>query len=336
MLTAAATTISWIPSESVSGISRLGFDVGVGLHYDDPPPMELNADYLQDRGGFRLTNRLSAWAEVREGQIVDYGYQDDSQSDLGLTKVALGKAKVQLVNVALPDLRGEAIGHGTHVEFTQTGGGRTVVPLPRLVKGGTHFQFVAPIIWTTVSLTIYADGRTESRVAGASAFPRHWLYDGDGHLSAKAGFADFKGWYQSSFGKNTPWHGRDREVLVTSVETALERTLSEQIIRGGKKPRFKRLKADDLLTRQGESGDDLFLVLNGVFAVEVDGKQVADAGPGTLVGERAVLEHGRRTATLRALTPALVAVTSAADIDTAHLVEISRGHRVESESADSE
>jgi Cyclic nucleotide-binding domain len=336
MLTAAATTVSWIPSESVSGPARMGFEAGVGLHYDNPPPMELTADYLQDRSGYRLTNRLAVWAEARGGQIVDYGYQESSQSDLGTTQVSLGKQKVHLVNVALPDLRSEPNHHGTHVEFTQTAGGRTVVPLPRFVKGGKHFQFVAPIIWTTVSVTIYADNRTEARVSGASAFPRHWLFDGDGRLSAKAGFADFKGWYQSSFGKNTPWHGRDREVLVTSVETALERTLSEQIMRGGQKPRLMRLKANDQLTVQGERGDDLFLVLNGVFAVEVDGNKVAETGPGTLVGERAVLEQGTRTATLRALTSALVAVTSAADIDTEHLIEISRGHHLESETSDIE
>jgi hypothetical protein len=34
---ASVTTVSWIPSESVSGIGKMVFASGVG-HYDDPPP----------------------------------------------------------------------------------------------------------------------------------------------------------------------------------------------------------------------------------------------------------------------------------------------------------
>jgi len=45
-----------------------------------------------------------------------------------------------------------------------------------------------------------------------------------------------------------------------------------------------------------------------VLGVEVDGEQIAEMGPGTMLGERASLEGGVRTATLRALTPCRVAV----------------------------
>ncbi len=40
--------------------------------------------------------------------------------------------------------------------------------------------------------------------------------------------------------------------------------------------------------------------------VEVDGNPVAEIGPGAVVGERAALEGGTRTATLRATTRARV------------------------------
>ena len=46
----------------------------------------------------------------------------------------------------------------------------------------------------------------------------------------------------------------------------------------------------------------MFLILDGMFVVEVDGEQVAEIGPGAVVGERASLEGGLRTATLRATT----------------------------------
>ena len=52
-------------------------------------------------------------------------------------------------------------------------------------------------------------------------------------------------------------------------------------------------------------------MLDGVLGVEVDGEQVAEMGPGTMLGERASLEGGVRTATLRALTPCRVAVIPA-------------------------
>ena len=32
--------MSWIPSEAITGVIRIPFDVGIG-HYDDPPPGEL-------------------------------------------------------------------------------------------------------------------------------------------------------------------------------------------------------------------------------------------------------------------------------------------------------
>jgi CRP-like cAMP-binding protein len=63
-----------------------------------------------------------------------------------------------------------------------------------------------------------------------------------------------------------------------------------------------------VLVTQGAKGDDLYLVLDGVLGVEVDGEQVAEMGPGTMLGERASLEGGVRTATLRALTECRVAV----------------------------
>ena len=66
-----------------------------------------------------------------------------------------------------------------------------------------------------------------------------------------------------------------------------------------------------MLVEQGSPGDDLYLLLDGVLGVEVDGEQVAEMGPGTMLGERASLEGDVRTATLRALTPVRVAVIPA-------------------------
>ena len=150
--------------------------------------------------------------------------------------------------------------------------------------------------------TVGADGSATFDVAGASPFPRHWIYDADDALASKVGVADFRGWYHGEQGRHTPWGDEDTPALVTAVESALERELSGQIMRSGTKPEIRRLKEGELLTRQGAEGHELFLLLDGVLSVEVDGEAVAEVGPGAIVGERAALEGGRRSSTLKALT----------------------------------
>ena len=56
---------------------------------------------------------------------------------------------------------------------------------------------------------------------------------------------------------------------------------------------------------------------------------LAEIGPGALLGERALLEGGKRTSTLRAVTACRVAVVPGDAVDREDLVELSRGHRRE-------
>jgi len=77
---------------------------------------------------------------------------------------------------------------------------------------------------------------------------------------------------------------------------------------------------------QGAPGRDLFVLLDGVFDVEVDGVVVAQVGSGAILGERAVLGDGRRTATLRAVRSSRVAVIGPDAISRPELVEISASH----------
>ena len=95
--------------------------------------------------------------------------------------------------------------------------------------------------------------------------------------------------------------------MVAAVESALERSLSSAIMGGDKKPKIRKLAEGENLVRQGDPGSDVFLILDGIFVVEVDDEQIAEIGPGAVVGERAALENGKRTATLWARTPARVA-----------------------------
>ncbi len=324
----SVTSVSWIPSEAVTGPVLKGtFESGF-THYDDPPPDVIDdLVELRDEGRFRFANHLAAWVEVKAGRIVDAGYEGGGM--MGRTTVRLAGLRTTFEPVLLPDIRQEPTVEETAVRFVQTTGGRTGLPAPRRVKHPPFVQFKAPTVWTTLALTIRADGTSSTEVLGASKFPRHWVYDHDGALTAKVGLADFKDWYRDAFGKYTPWGDRDSKALVTAVESALERELSTVIMRGGAKPEVRSYKSGATLVAQGDEGTDLFLLLDGVVSVRGDDEAVAELGPGAILGERAVLEGGRRTASLIASTACRVAGARAEQVDRAALEELAQGHRRE-------
>jgi CRP-like cAMP-binding protein len=155
------------------------------------------------------------------------------------------------------------------------------------------------------------------------------VYDGDGVLVAKSGLIDFDEWYRHAFGKHSPWGDEDSPALATAVESALERDLSSLVMRGASKPDIKKLKPGKVLMEQGSEGDRLALVLDGVVAVQVNGEPLAELGPGAVVGERAVLEGGKRTATVAAVTRCTVATIPAAAVDRDALERLAEGHHRE-------
>jgi hypothetical protein len=324
----SVTSVSWIPSEAVTGSMRVAFDSGIG-HYDDPPPDEIvDLAALQAADRFRFANPLRAWIEVADdGRITGAGYS--AAGLIGATVVRLGALKYRFQAAKLPDIQhAPEFGDGC-VRFVQTVGGRTGAPMPRRVSRKPFVQWQAPLVWTTLALTLHADARTEFEMPGASSFPRHWIYDSAGQLTAKSGLTSFKDWTAGSGIQHTPWGEEDSPALVTAVGTALERALSVQLMHGARKPAFATLKPGDTLVRQGDTGSDLYLVLDGVIRVDRDGVQLAEYGPGAMLGERAHLETGLRTSTLVAVTPCRVAGVPASQFDSDSLVELSAGHRRE-------
>jgi hypothetical protein len=324
------TSVSWIPSEAVTGGTRVPFDAGIA-HYDNPPPGALrdgDLEMLRAADRFRFANVLSAWIEVSDaGEIAGCGYS--GQGDIGATTVRLGALSYRFQAIKLPDLQRPPEAAPGQVTFTQTTGGRTGLPAPRRVRRRPYVQWSAPLVWTTLSLTLRADGTSAAALTGASPFPRHWVYDADGQLSHKSGLTDFSDWYRRSFGRHSPWGDEDSPALVTAVETALERSLSVQLMHGTAKPRIRSLAAGEALVRQGEAGADIYLLLDGVLRIERDGERLAEYGPGAMLGERAFLEGGARTATLAAVTACRVAAIDASQLDRSALQELSGGHRRE-------
>jgi hypothetical protein len=324
----SVTSLSWIPSEAVTGVSRAAFDSGF-THYDDPPPAEItDLEELRAADRFRFGNLLRAWIEVDgSGRVTDGGYSGGGL--MGATTLKLAGLRHTFQAVSLPDLQRPPERGETWMRFVQTTGGRTAIPAPRPVRRRPFIQWQSPLVWTTLSLTLHADGRAEYEVTGASRFPRHWIYDDKGRLGHKSGLTDYANWTRVSFGRHTPWGDEDSPALVTAVETALEQGLSVQLMHGGAKPRISNLEPGAELVRQGDFGQDIYLVLDGVIRVEHDGERLAEYGPGAMLGERAALEGGSRTATLVAVTKCKVAAVPAVQLDLSDLAELATGHRRE-------
>jgi Cyclic nucleotide-binding domain len=322
----SVTAISWIPSEAIEGLPKLPFELGIG-HYDDPPPDRLeegDLERLRDEDRFREANHLRAWVEAEDGRIVGHG--QSGKSYVGSTTFRFGRKDVVVAGVAYDTIRGEETGADA-VRFVQTVGGRAGFPAPRRVRGKPFFRVNGATAWTTLALTIRADGSGEHELVGASPFPRHWIYDDEGRLVQKAGTIDFGKWYREAHGERTPWGDEDSPAIVTAAESELERRLSAEVMRGGAATDRKRLAPGDTLVEQGDPGDELYLLLDGVLGVEVDGEEVAEVGPGAVLGERALLEGGTRKATLRAATSARVVVIPGDAIDRDALEELAQGRR---------
>ena len=73
------------------------------------------------------------------------------------------------------------------------------------------------------------------------------------------------------------------------------------------------LAPGDVLMGQDDADNDLYFVVSGSFRVFVNGREVAERGPGQHLGEMAIVDpSSRRTATVAASAPSVVAKMSGA------------------------
>jgi hypothetical protein len=316
----SVTSVSWVPLDCVEGGQRLAFHVGAA-QYDDPPPDQLDdLPSLLAAGRARLANQLRGFVEVSDGRIVASG--QSGQGHVGAAREAADAAQVGFAAVPLPDLHLDPEAGDGWVRFGQTAGGLLSVGMPYRTGPAGSPRLAAPAAWTTLALTINADGTSSQALVGASPFPRHWVYDHDGRLIATSGVVDFTGWQADAWDPFTPWGGRDAPVRATAVETTLERELSRIVLDSA--PHWTRLRKGATLVEQGDPGHELYLLFDGLLAVEIDGRTVTELGPGAVVGEVALLDGGRRTATLRAVTACRVAAVPGHRLDRDALAELAR------------
>jgi len=307
-IASSVTAVTWLPFAALDALPNmpLGFAVA---HYDEPPGELLgDIDRLRDADAFREANELKAWIEVEGGGIVGHGRDGRGLHNVNL---ALGPEQLTFPAIEFPVIRPDPeVGPGW-VRFVQTVGGRIGLPAPRPLRGKPYFHIGSALAWTTVELVIRANGETEGRLVAASPFPRHAVYNSDGLLVAEQGLSDFDGWYRQSFGESTPWDTTDAP---GSLEEQLDEELTRVALGSGARLARRRLQPMETLVEQGEPGEDMFLLLDGVLDVEIDGVTVAQVGSGALLGELAALGDGRRKATLRAVGACRVAVLPAEEV----------------------
>lgn len=141
-------------------------------------------------------------------------------------------------------------------------------------------------------------------------------------------------------------------------QTEVENELAGRILRDGMRPKVRKVKAGRVLVQEGAPGKAMFLLLDGRLSVSVGGKVLAELGPGSVVGERAVvdaglqtstvpitvlvlqgpafavgereeLRAGNRTSTLTAVTDCRVAEVAPEDVDSEILRQLAQHHRRE-------
>jgi hypothetical protein len=285
----SVSSVTWVPSDAVTGVARLQFVVGLAGN-DDPPPDRIeSAEALLAQNRVRQINELSAWVEFDDADTpVTWDYSTEA---------------TYLHDEAFPTLRSDPVVEKSGVRFVQTTGGPLGVAVPRRVLGRPFFRVDAPVAWTTLALTLKSDGSAHGELVGASPFPRHWVYDAEGALQATSAETDYRRWLEGAHSGHTPWGGEDSPEFVAKAESSFERRLSRRIMEG--QPRVVTVQAGTMLTEQGARDDTIYLVLDGLLDVDVGGQTVAEVGPGAIIGERASLE-GRRSATVRARTDARV------------------------------
>jgi hypothetical protein len=302
---ATATCLSWIPPQAVEGMFKLPFGLGVA-HYDKPPP-----DSAPDVAGLlaadaiRFANQLQAWVEVRDGEITDYGMSGHGR--LGSTTVRLGSRALTFAGVAMPDLVAPPEVHPGRVRFAQTAGGHTGAVVPRHVRHAPFARLTAPIAWSTVALTIHADGSSLAELAGASCFPRHYLYDTEGNLTHKSALISYRHWLRRAEHEDSPWSGVAHPVPVAHVRDTAERSLADVILVSGGY-RQHRLPAGARLSEAPIAETEVHVLLDGLLVIEFDGKPIAEVGPGAIFDPAKRTQVSKAHVTVRAKTPCRLAV----------------------------
>ena len=166
------------------------------------------------------------------------------------------------------------------------------LPAPRRVSGKPYFQVASASAWTTLQLIIYADGTSKHRLARRLAVPAAL----DLRRRRRPRRQERRDRLRAVVARVVrPEHAVGRGRLAGARlrrGVGLERQLSRIVMADAKVlPRHKLAKGETLI-EQDEPGTNMFLILDGMLDVEVDGEIVAEVEAGR-DRRRARLDRGR-------------------------------------------
>jgi CRP-like cAMP-binding protein len=92
----------------------------------------------------------------------------------------------------------------------------------------------------------------------------------------------------------------DRQKLLAQV-TLFSACTDKELDRLARHAEIIDFQAGDVLMSEGEAGHEFYVIIDGEVGVTSGGETLAKLGPGTYVGEQALLDPGPRTATVTAL-----------------------------------
>lgn len=108
-----------------------------------------------------------------------------------------------------------------------------------------------------------------------------------------------------------PMYSTLEKILMLKSTALFGRVAAEDLAALARMAEERTFSAGARIATQGESGDEMFMILSGSVEITRDDKHVAVLGPGEAFGETAVLDAGPRTATATAkVDTELLAITS--------------------------
>ncbi|HSI26041.1 MAG TPA: cyclic nucleotide-binding domain-containing protein [Aeromicrobium sp.] len=116
-----------------------------------------------------------------------------------------------------------------------------------------------------------------------------------------------------SFFRKSPHEWLAAEVIAARPE--VEQRLIDQMLNGKLPPTVREWDAGTNLFKQGFFAQAVHLVLAGEVVVTVDDDEVARLGPGSVIGEMAMLGKRRRTGTVTAVLPTTIASIGESKVD---------------------
>jgi len=317
---ASAMCLSWIPPEALEGAFKAPFRLGVA-HYDAPPPPNSpDLDALLAEDAIRFANEIHGSVEVDRGRIIDYNLS--GRGRLGSTTLRLRSRGLTFAAVAMPELVSRPDVSDTQVTFTHTAGGQTGVPVPRAVPHAPFWRLSAPLAWSTLRLTMRANGTSEPGIADASPFPRHYLYDTNGQLTQKTALIRYRDWLRHADYDCSPWSGSHDPVPVArAVRSEVEQVLADSILTSGVW-RQQRLPAGGRLRDLAITNSEVHVLLDGVLVIEIDGQPAIEVGPGAIFDPALRTPESKARVTVLARTASRIALMPRDSLDDRALLDV--------------